>query len=288
MAPQPDAPRLVVGVDGEGHADPAVRAAFALARAVQGDVELVHVPQVPHPLWQHVSAEALAKARAQTVDRLAAALSDLAVGREELDQRLVVEQGSPAKVLHERAEGAAWILLGGHQREGALDFGDNVRAVLSRAGVPVWVQPGPFSGVRRVLAAVDLSEPSRRVLTRARDLALAFGAELEVLHVFVRPDLGYVLGYAVPFPASVVEQARETAEDELARLARAIDGSGLEPQVRFVDGDPVSEILAAQERCEVLVLAGHAHGRLFGPLLGSTTRRVLGEASRAVVVLGAD
>jgi nucleotide-binding universal stress UspA family protein len=50
----------------------------------------------------------------------------------------------------------------------------------------------------------------------------------------------------------------------------------------------VSEILAAQERCDVLVLAGHAHARLFGPLLGSTTRRVLAEATQAVVVLGAD
>jgi nucleotide-binding universal stress UspA family protein len=287
MTSHPESPRLVVGVDGQGHADPAVHAAFALARALRGTVELVHVPEVPHPLWQHVGAEALASARARTVERLAGALSDLAIGREELEQRLVVEPGSPAKVLHERAEGAAWILLGGHQREGTFDFDDTVRAVLSRAGGPVWVQSGPFAGVRRVLAAVDLSEPSRLVLARARDLAAAFEAEVEVLHAFVRPDLGYVLGYAVPFPSSVVEQARETAQEELERLVRGIDWAGVPHEVRFVDGDPVSEILAAQERCDALVLAGHSHSKLFGALLGSTTRRVLSTADKAVVVLGA-
>jgi len=287
MAPQESAPRIVVGVDGRGRADAAVHAAFALARAQRAEVELVHAPEIPRRLWQHVSPELLAQARAATVAHLAKALSDLAVSQDELNGRLHVEQGSPAQVLIARAQGAAWIFLGSHHRDGALTFGNNVRAVLARAASPVWVQPAPFSGVQRVLAAVDLSEPSRAVLARARDIAAAFQAQVEVLHVFVRPDLGYVLGYAVPFPVTVVEHARETAEAELQRLAKSIDWDGQHPTLRFEDGEPVSAILAAQHACDVLVLAGQGQGALLGAVLGSTARRVLSEARKAVVLVGA-
>lgn len=288
MQQSKSAPRLVVGVDGGGHADHAVRVAFLLARSLSGEVELVHVPEIPHPIWEHVPPEVVDQARSRTVERLAALLADLGIPSGELDRRLVVERGSPARVLLERGRGAAWILLGAHSRSGRFDFGNNVRAVLSHAPCPVWVQPGPFTGVARVTAALDLSAASRQVMEVARDVALGHSAALELLHVFVRPDLGYVLGYPVPFPPSVVERARNTAEQELDRLSKAVDWAGRQPAVRFVEGDPVSEILAAQETADLLVLGAHGHSALLEALLGNVVRRVLAAARRPVAVVRAE
>mgnify|MGYP000550194181 CR=1 FL=1 len=40
--------------------------AAELAASPRGTVDLVHVPEIPHPLWQHVSPEAMASSTAST------------------------------------------------------------------------------------------------------------------------------------------------------------------------------------------------------------------------------
>jgi nucleotide-binding universal stress UspA family protein len=282
------APRLVVGVDGTGHSDGAVRAGFEHARRLGGELELLHVAEVPFPLWQQLGKDELASARSRTVDRLAGLLAGLGVAREELDRRLSVRPGAPARELLAAAEGAAWIFAGAHHRQGRFDFGNNLRGLLAHAPCPVWIQPGTPRGARRVLAASDLSEHGRAVLAVARDVAVACKCPVEVLHVFARPDLGYVLGYPVPFPPAIVLHARETAERELAQTAQAIDWKGVNVTTRFIEGDPARELLAAQEDGDLLVLGTHGHTALMGAILGGVTRSVLSEVQRTLIVVRAE
>jgi nucleotide-binding universal stress UspA family protein len=162
------APRIVVGVDGSGRADGAVRAAYHLARRIDATVELLHVAEVPHPLWQHLGEDDLREARERSVARLAPLVADLGVFPEQVREALEVRPGVPARELAAASEGAAWVFVGAHHREGPLDFGNNLRGLLAGARCPVWVQPDAFAGVARVRAASDLSERAPRVLAAAR------------------------------------------------------------------------------------------------------------------------
>jgi nucleotide-binding universal stress UspA family protein len=138
--------------------------------------------------------------------------------------------------------------------------------------------------VRRVLAATDLSEQAEVVLSTARELATRLGAALELVHVFDRPDLGYVLGYPVPFPESIVTQARTAAERGLEEAAARLAHDGAAPAARLLEGDPASELLAAQSAGDLLVLGTHGHTAFLSAILGGTARRVLA-AARAPLVL---
>lgn len=282
------APRIVVGVDGSGRADGAVRAAWHLARRTDATIELLHVAEVPHPLWQHLSEEDLREARERTVARLAPLVADLGVFPEQVREALEVRPGVPARELAAASEGAAWVFVGAHHREGALDFGNNLRGLLARTHCPVWVQPGEFHEPTGVRAATDLSERAPRVLAGARDVALALRLPVEVVHVFTRPDLGYVLGYPVPFPQTVVDHARQSAEDGLARSSRAIDWSGIEPATDLLEGDAAAELIARQTEECVLVVGAHGHTGLLEAILGSVARRVLAEARAPLVLVRAD
>jgi nucleotide-binding universal stress UspA family protein len=277
-------PRIVVGVDNSGRSDGAVVAAWEFAARIDARVELLHVAEVPHPLWQHLSEDDLRAARERSVARLAGLLAGSHVFPETVRECLSVRPGSPARELVAAAEGADWVFVGSHHREGALDFGNNLRGLLAQAPCPVWVQPGAFAPVRRVLAATDLSEQAEVVLRTARGLADRLGATLELVHVFDRPDLGYVLGYPVPFPESIVTQAREAAERGLEESAAHLAQNGVPPVARLLEGDAASELVARQSADDLLVLGTHGHTALLSAILGGVARRVLADA-RAPLVL---
>lgn len=281
-----DAPaRIVVGVDNSGRSDDAAVAAFRLAPTLGARVELLHVAEVPHPLWQHLSEEDLRAARERTVARLATQLAESHVFPETVRESLAVRPGVPARELASAGQGAAWIFVGAHHREGALDFGNNLRGLLAHAPCPVWVQPGPFAPVRRVLAATDLSEHAEAVLGTAAELARRLGAELELVHVFARPDLGYVLGYPVPFPETVVRTSREVAERGLAESAQRLTAGGAAPRAHFLEGDAADELAALQGEGDLLVLGTHGHTALVAAILGGVARRVLARAGGPLVLV---
>lgn len=279
------ASRIVVGVDNEGHSDAAVRAAFGLAGALKSRVELLHVAEVPHPLWQHLSEGDLATARSRAEARLAGLLSGVGVDSRMVSECLTVRPGAPARELLAQAQGASWIFVGGHHRKGALDFGNNLRALLGQTPCPVWVQGVPPAPVQRVLAALDLSPHSPAVVRTASALAAALGVPLELVHVFTRPDLGYVLGYAVPFPEEVVTRARETAQGTLADTARrAADARGT-PATRFLDGDAATELIGLTAPGDLLVLGTQGATALMATLVGGVARAVLAAARGPLVLV---
>src|SRR5262249_32286714 len=97
-----------------------------------------------------------------------------------------VVEGHPAEVLLEetRRRKAGLLVLGTHEKRAFLDFGNTLRALYAKSPVPVWVQPGPVAPIRRILAAVDLSEHSLHALGAACTLAKAFAAEVRAVHCF--------------------------------------------------------------------------------------------------------
>jgi universal stress protein A len=118
----------------------------------------------------------------------------------------------------------------------------------------------PAFPYRRILAAVDLTEDSRIIGRRARGVAAATGAALELLHVveyLPAETLNETLLPAVEIEGELIRGARE----RLVQLAREL---GLPPScARIEAGSTKSEILrvSAEIDADLIVIGAHErHG----------------------------
>jgi nucleotide-binding universal stress UspA family protein len=140
--------------------------------------------------------------------------------------------------------------------------------------------------MRRVLACVDLTESSERVLGCARSLCEPEG-QLVVLHV-AAPEPDFV-GYGVG-PQSVREAVALELRNEhrqVQELAAALQAPGLSVTPLTVQGTAVERILDHAERLDVgfIVLANKGHSSVHDWIVGSVARGVVKGANRPVVLV---
>jgi nucleotide-binding universal stress UspA family protein len=278
---------LVVGVDSKDHSDEAVLAAYLLAQRLSLEVQLVHATEIDNELWLQIDPVGVQRAKEAAARRLEAQLAAHGVVGLDVARSLSLKSGGAAEALLGVAHSsqAALIALGAHRRSAPLDFGDTVRAVIARAPCPVLVQCGAPRPIAKILCAIDLGPGALAVLTLARDWARALGAELTTLHTFVRPDLGFLLGYPVPFPPSMVESARAAEEREFRRLLEPFDWRGVLHRELFYEAAPAADVLAEQANYDLLVLGTHGRRGVASVLVGSVASAVLRGAQRPVLVL---
>jgi nucleotide-binding universal stress UspA family protein len=284
---------LVAGVDERGLADHAVHAAARMARALEAELELAHAVVVPPPAWgadpQEVAgmqAVLLARAREHLHQHLAKQERELELEPKELTARLKVHPGPPGNVLPERvrALGAAALFLGPHLKRNLLDFGSTVRAVMHHVQCGLWVQPEPYTPIRRILVPLDLSEPSLAALGAARSLAACLEAEIDVLYCFVPPELVYGerIAASVGWPPYAVDAMRERSRLELASAMAAIDWE-VPHREHFVEGHAADEILKLSADHDLVVMGTHGRSGLASLVLGSVAYSVLRHARRPVL-----
>ena len=140
-----------------------------------------------------------------------------------------------------------------------------------------------------ILACIDFSDVSERVLSTGAKLSHALGMELVALHV-AAPDPEFV-GYEVG-PQSVRDQLagqlREQHRELGARVA-ALVAQGLRARPLMVQGVTAESINEHAQRldAELLVLGSHGHGKLHQLLVGSVADAVLRRARVPVVLVPA-
>lgn len=133
---------------------------------------------------------------------------------------------------------------------------------------------------KRVLAAVDFSEPSRVALRCAARLAKQCRADLHVLHA-EDPML------AAAARESGIDLAGET-RDELAGFMQSAAPAGeWTPVHHIVSGQAVEVIgdIAQRERADVIVIGMHGMSGAERTVFGSTTEGVLRKADTSVLVV---
>ncbi|KDE38559.1 MAG: universal stress protein [Nitrincola lacisaponensis] len=140
-----------------------------------------------------------------------------------------------------------------------------------------------MSTYSHILLAIDLSDESDQLITKAAELARLYEAELDIIHV-VEP-LTFAYGGDVPMDLSTIqEQLDEHAEQKLNHLCATID----HPVSRryIVTGHTESEIhRVAKEIAADLIIVG-SHGRHgLALLLGSTANGVLHGAQCDVLAI---
>lgn len=139
--------------------------------------------------------------------------------------------------------------------------------------------------IKRVLAAVDGSDPSLKAVRMAAEMARRFGAKLTLLHVVPRlllpPD---VYGLTI---ATVEKEHRAYAEGVLQAAEAAIEGPGLEVSTSVLFGLPAECVAeeAANPDVGLVVVGSRGHGAVARMFLGSVSDRLVHICSKPVLVV---
>ena len=271
--------QIIVGVDGR----PEGRAAAALARAVSPDAQIalvtaMHLERNPPrrlPSWERMVRD---EATALLERERAAAGIDA--------ELIAVPDLSPARALQDVAveRGADLIVVGSahHTRIGRVLLGDVGRGVMRHAPCPVAVAPREYDRRRIAMIGVgyDGSAESRDALAAAHRLAADLGARVCVIVA------GFVPRYATPYvyPHEWEIYKRDVESSCRVRLQRVLADLGDEAEGEVAFGLPAEELARASASLDLLVVGSRRWGPVRRVLLGSTSDRLVHEASCPVLV----
>jgi nucleotide-binding universal stress UspA family protein len=269
--------RIVVGTNGSDESHGALALAGLLAVPSGAAVVVVHAYPGDGPLRD--AAEAFAE------DERAHAPADARL--------LAVPGTSPARVLHRVAERErADLLVVGSSRRGTVGralLGDDARQAIHHAPCAIAVTPRGYEAapVATIGVGFDGAPDARAALETARELALAFGARLELVAAVAPPFDNSATG-EYPYPIDwtgyyeAVQERRRTELDEaVADLAR----DGLRAAGTVERGWPPEVLEDLSARCDLLVVGSRHWGLVDRLLLGSTTASLLRKARCPMIIV---
>jgi nucleotide-binding universal stress UspA family protein len=141
--------------------------------------------------------------------------------------------------------------------------------------------------MKTVLAPVDFSPVTQRVVEEAAVLARAIGGRLVLLNVVPPPPIMASEYAANDVAVQVLQQSKRAAATKLARLQKQLSDVGLTAHAIHRVGPPGPRIVEQAERlqAELIVIGSHGHGSIYDLLVGSTTTRVLKVATCPVIIV---
>ncbi len=274
--------RLLVGMDGSDASLHALQESFQLSKnwvtvltvapSYAGDLRIMGVSGIREKLREPCDT---ALALAQELADAAGALI-----------RPLCTVGEPYECLVAEAESGSrdLIVLGvkGHSLVERALLGSVTRRVIGYTSKDVLVIPLDTSiGWDRILVASDCSPGSEVALSRALDLAAAYGSELTIVTAMDLPirAQGEALG--------VSDEVVRRCQDHVAEVQRR--GKALDLNIHGVvlQGQAYQAItkLARQEKMNLIVMGSHGHTGLARLLMGGVTERVIGHAPCPVLVV---
>jgi len=180
------------------------------------------------------------------------------------------------------------VVMGTHGRRGLrhLLLGSVAEEVVRFAPCPVFTvrdqnEPVSIRPFRRILVPIDFSGHARVALAHAKELALLYGAELQIQHVFeevVHPAF-YVTGRTSIF--EFMPQPQREATRQIQELLDTVVGNQYPAEIYLKEGHPAQEIVnfVGEHGTDLIVIATHGLTGIEHFLLGSVTEKVVRMAS---------
>lgn len=145
--------------------------------------------------------------------------------------------------------------------------------------------------MKTIVALVDLSDLTFKVLKQAHAIASAFNSEVIILHVLgktpVVMDVGIISPVVMedPLPTVVKEQA-----EQLLEIRDSLIKFGVRARVEQLADAKVSAVLAEAKRlnADLIILGSHHHSTIYHMLVGSVAADVLKHAHCPVLVVPSD
>ncbi len=141
--------------------------------------------------------------------------------------------------------------------------------------------------MKTILAPIDFSPISRRVIDEAVALARACAARVVVLHVVAPPPIVGEIAMVSDEVMQFTEAWMKGARDRLGEIQRRLKGERIAVETLCVAGRPAEQILAQAEAlaAHYVVVGSHGYTALRELVVGGTTMVVLRRAGSRVVVV---
>ena len=183
------------------------------------------------------------------------------------------------------------IVMGTHGRTGVnrMLMGSVAEDVVRSANCPVLTVRGTKtetapSRMSRILVPVDFSEGSTLAVAHARELALTYGARMDLLHVVEEVIYPSTYGIEpVELPTGEVVENVENALAELAREEIGIEHVVVEARIGYAPA--TIRDYAAEHEIDLIVIATHGRSGLDRLLMGSVTENIVRRAEQPVFVV---
>lgn len=142
--------------------------------------------------------------------------------------------------------------------------------------------------IHRILVATDFSETSRAALHKAKELADAFHAELQVLHVINDPyDFAGQIPRYLPEADAFRQTLKDVANAELDQTLTPEEVAHYRATLSLCIGRPATEIVrfAKDHQVSLIVIGTHGRGAVGHMLLGSVAENVVRHAHCPVLTV---
>jgi nucleotide-binding universal stress UspA family protein len=142
--------------------------------------------------------------------------------------------------------------------------------------------------MKTIVALVDLSDLTFKVLKQAHVLAKAFQSEVIILHVVPKEpvvmDVGFISPTVLQAPA---EESVKSQYGQLLEMRDSLIKFGVSACVQQFEGAGVDTMLAEIQRlqADLVILGSHHHSTIYNLLIGSVTDDVLKRAHCPVLVV---
>ncbi len=294
------ATRIAFATDFSGCSACAKEHAFALAKALDATLDLVHVLETAPITYAGAEGAGLDLSAAYEAMRAQAERSMERLAGEATAQGLRaashIALGRPHETILDAAmaSGCDYIVIGTHGRSGVahLLFGSVCERLIRLSTIPVLAvrhadgertHPGEHLPIRRVLCPCDFSPLSEAALPVAAGLARRLGASLTLMHVIDTRAAYPPIAPEVAPPS--LAQLHEYAAQRLFALANGL--AGVEVSINCMTGMPHEEILSVmvENHVDLAIMATRGSGGLEHFLMGSTAEMVIRKAACPVMTV---
>jgi universal stress protein E len=269
--------QILAASDFSTRSNRALRQAGLLAQTSRAQLALVHVVDDDQP-------EALVDMEKREAARILAEQMSVMDELQGVECRPIVAVGAPFSGILEAAAStrADLVVMGSHRKQILRDIfvGTTVERVIRTGPFPVLVVNNEAQRrYEKVMAAVDMSEPSANALRMAKAAGLTGEVGATLLHAFqpLAKGKAFVAGTNESRIIESVAGDRRRATDELIAFMVA---NGLSPEgwtLRVEEG-AVMEVIShavAEVQPDLLILGTHGRSGLLKALLGSVTEEAL-------------
>ena len=146
--------------------------------------------------------------------------------------------------------------------------------------------------MKTIVALVDLTDASSKVLNHARTLASAFGSEVILLHVVPHEPVTAV-SYGNEMPPIPIEPSPDLIQADKVKLDGLLSSLlrvGVRAKALQFQG-PVAETVleeTARLHADLVIMGSHHHGMLYNLFVGSVAADVLRHIEFPVLVIPCD
>ena len=142
--------------------------------------------------------------------------------------------------------------------------------------------------MKTIVALVDLSDLTFKVLKQAHTLATAFNSQVIILHVVAKEPV--VVDVGLVSPVIMQDPSPEVVRQHHAQLLEMRDSLvkfGVQATVQQMAGASVDAVLAETKRlnADLIILGSHHHSTIYDLLVGTVTNDVLKRAHCPVLVV---